>query len=215
MRNGWLRNLIHHCQFLVIFLEKFEVAVGKHDGRYQNEDGDFLALKEIENIPAGQPVIYICGDTTSYDADDDYVEPVKFKFSTDEKLVLKGDTINGFIGSLVNHSLKAHEIYFSGNHAQCIGETGYYISGPCVVLDMPACPNVDPEGDYDFSICLNEEGDTADGVKDISGVLKNISKPGNVYSLDGKLLRSGATLNSLKAMGKGIYILNGVKVVVK
>ena len=184
-------------------------------GRYQNEDGDFLALKEIENIPAGQPVIYICGDTTSYDADDDYVEPVKFKFSTDEKLVLKGDTINGFIGSLVNHSLKAHEIYFSGNHAQCIGTTGYYISGPCVVLDMPACPNVDPEGDYDFSICLNEEGDTADGVKDISGVLKNISKPGNVYSMDGKLLMTGATLNSLKTLGKGMYILNGVKVLVK
>jgi len=184
-------------------------------GRYQNEDGDFLALKEIENIPAGQPVIYICGDTTSYDADDEYVEPVKFKFSTDEKLVLKGDTINGFIGSLVNHSLKAHEIYFSGNHAQCIGTTGYYISGPCVVLDMPACPNVDPEGDYDFSICLNEEGDTADGVKDISGVLKNISKPGNVYSMDGKLLMTGATLNSLKTLGKGMYILNGVKVLVK
>ncbi|MBR4130139.1 MAG: discoidin domain-containing protein [Bacteroidaceae bacterium] len=181
-------------------------------GRYQNDEGDFLALKAIENIPAGQPVIYIYGDTTSYDADDEYVEPVKFKYSTDEKLVLKGDTINGFIASLVNHSLKAHEIYFSGNHAQCIGTTGYYISGPCVVLDMPECPNVDPEGDYDFSICLNEEGDTADGVKT---VLKNISKPGNVYSMDGKLLMTGATLNSLKTLGKGMYILNGVKVLVK
>ena len=35
------------------------------------------------------------------------------------------------------------------------------------------------------------------------------------YSMDGKLLRTGATLNSLKSLGKGAYILNGVKVVVK
>ena len=51
--------------------------------------------------------------------------------------------------------------------------------------------------------------------RDVSGVLKNISKPGNVYSMDGKLLMTGATLNSLKTLGKGMYILNGVKVLVK
>jgi len=80
---------------------------------------------------------------------------------------------------------------------------------------MVSCPNVDPEEEYDFSICLNEEGDKADGVENIPAAIEKISQPGDVYSLDGKLLRSGATLNSLKAMGKGIYILNGVKVVVK
>lgn len=181
-------------------------------GRYQNDEGDFLAVKEIETLPAGQPVFYICGDTTSYDAEDEYVEPVKFKFSTDEALVLKGETVNGVIGSLVNHTLKKHEIYFTANYAKCIANDGYYISGPCVVLDMLECPNVDPEGNYDFSICLGEEGDTADGVKT---VIENISKPGNVYSMDGKLLMTGATLNSLKILGKGMYILNGVKVLVK
>ena len=45
--------------------------------------------------------------------------------------------------------------------------------------------------------------------------IEKISQPGNVYSMDGKLLRTGATLNSLKSLGKGMYILNGVKVVVK
>lgn len=183
-------------------------------GRYQNDEGDFLALKAIETIPAGAPAFYIYGDTTDYDAEDDYVEPVKFKMNGDD-FVLEGDTINGLIGSLVNHTLKAHEIYFSGNQAVCIGKTGYYLSGPCVALDMPACPNVDPNGDYDFSICLGEEGDTADGVENIPAAIEKVSQPGNVYSMDGKLLRSGATLNSLKSLGKGMYILNGVKVLVK
>ena len=31
----------------------------------------FLALKEIETIEAGQPALYIFGDTTDYDAEDD------------------------------------------------------------------------------------------------------------------------------------------------
>ena len=193
-------------------------------GRYQTVEGtgedvvvtDFLALKKIDNIPAGEPAFYILGDTTSYDADDAYdAEPMKFTFSADEKLVLEGKTINGAIASLVNHTLAAHEIYFTRNYAKCIGATGYYISGPCVVLDVESCPNVDPNAEYDFSICLGTEGDTADGVQDIATAIEKISQPGNVYSMDGKLLRTGATLNSLKSLGKGMYILNGVKVAVK
>jgi hypothetical protein len=193
-------------------------------GRYQIVEGtgedaivtDFLALKEIETIPAGEPAFYILGDTVNYDADDEYdAETVKFKFSADEKLALEGQTINGTIASLVNHTLLPHEIYFTGNYAKCIGSTGYYLSGPCVVLDVEECPNVDPEANYDFSICLGTEGDTADGVQDVATAIEKISQPGNVYSMDGKLLRTGATLNSLKSLGKGMYILNGVKVAVK
>ena len=77
------------------------------------------------------------------------------------------------------------------------------------------CPEVDSEGEYDFSICIAADPDQADGVKDIPTAIEKISQRGDVYSMDGKLLRTGATLNSLKALGKGMYILNGVKVVVK
>ena len=184
----------------------------------EDEDAEtFLALKEIETIPAGQPVIYIYGDTLSYDADDDEdAEPVKFKFSTNEELVLKGEKVNGVLASLVNHTLEAHEIYFTANYAKCIGETGYYIGGPCVALDIDNCPQVDPNGNYDFSILISQAAaDAADGVKDINTAIEKISQPGNVYSMDGKLLRTGATLNSLKSLGAGMYILNGVKVIVK
>ena len=49
----------------------------------------------------------------------------------------------------------------------------------------------------------------------ISNTVSNVAKRGNVYSLDGQMLRQNATLNDVKSMGSGLYIINGVKVLVK
>ena len=186
-------------------------------GQYTTEDeGTFLALNEVETIPAGEPGFYIFSDTTNYDAEDEYVEPMQFAIPGNSKVVTKGVMVNGVIGSLVNHSLPAHEIYFTGNFAKCIGTTGYALTGPCAALDIDNCPEVDPFGTYDFSIFLGGAAkDAADGIKDISSTIEKISQRGNVYSMDGKLLMTGANLNSLKTLGRGMYILNGVKVSVK
>lgn len=187
-------------------------------GWYRNDDDAlFLALNALETIPAGEPALYIYGDTTEYDAEDDYVEPVKFKISRDEKPVLEGTTVNGLMGTLATYTLKNNEIYFNANYAAWPVEGGSSVAvTPCsAVLNLKECPEVDPEGEYAFSICITSDPDAADGVKNIPAAIEKISQPGNVYSMDGKLLRTGATLNSLKSMGKGMYILNGVKVVVK
>ena len=186
-------------------------------GKYTNDEGQaFLALKEVETILAGQPAFYIYGDTTKYYKDENDEEAMKFTIPEDTELAFEPSyTVNGFEGTLQDHSLSPEEIYFSANHPVCIASTGYYIAGTSVVLSIGAVTDVDPEADYDFSICLNGTADEATGIKDVSAVVKKISEPGNVYSIDGKFLRSNATLNSLKALGKGTYILNGVKVVVK
>lgn len=186
-------------------------------GHYSNEEGMFLALKTIETIEAGKPAFFIYGDTLSYESDKDDAEAVMFTMAADQEFVLEGDSVNGAIGILGDHTLLPHEFYFSGNHPVWIKTTGYYVypyGGWGVVIDLYSCPQVDPEADYDFSICL-AQGDEETGLKNVSSVVEQISKPGAVYSLDGRLLRTGATLNSLKALGRGIYILNGVKVVVK
>ena len=190
-------------------------------GRFIVEDeGSFLAVKEIQTIKAGEPVFYIFGDTLSYMADEDDAEPMKFTVAANPEFVAQGDTINGLIGCVANHNLAAREIYFSGNHAACAAnladfdKTTYYEGAGAVVLDLDICPLFDTNDDYDFAIFLDEAGDKADGI-DAPTALGKISQPGNVYSMDGKLLRTGATLNSLKTMGKGMYILNGVKVLVE
>ena len=184
----------------------------------EDEDAEiYLALKAIETIPAGEPALYIFGDTTTYDAEDDYVEPVKFKIAGDEKPVLEGKTVNGLIGTLVTMSLNKYLIYFNANYAAVTAEGQSLAVTPCsAVLDLEACPEIDPNDDFDFSICLGQAAtDVIDGVKDIPSAIEKISQRGDVYSMDGKLLMSGANLNSLKTLGRGMYILNGVKVLVK
>ena len=83
------------------------------------------------------------------------------------------------------------------------------------MLDAFSCPEIAADGNYDFAIFLGEELNEALGIEAIPAALQKISQSGDVYSIDGKLLRKGATLNSLKSLGKGMYILNGVKVLVK
>lgn len=51
-------------------------------------------------------------------------------------------------------------------------------------------------------------------VKDIISGEQAI-KTGSLYTIDGRLIRGDATLNDLRNAGRGIYILNGKKVVVK
>lgn len=53
-----------------------------------------------------------------------------------------------------------------------------------------------------------------DAVKDITSGEQAI-KTGSLYTIDGRLIRGDATLNDLRNAGRGIYILNGKKVVVK
>jgi hypothetical protein len=54
--------------------------------------------------------------------------------------------------------------------------------------------------------------DNPDG---IAAALSNVSRKGDIYSIDGRLIRRGGNLNDLRSLGKGVYIINGTKVLVK
>jgi hypothetical protein len=183
-------------------------------GKYIDDNEEtFLALKQVETIEAGQPAFYILEDTTMYSAEDEPIL-VKFTMPAEPDFKLEGDTINGFVACMINQPIGVNDIYFDANFATSIGKTGYSITAPAVLVNQDLCPEVDPTAEYDFSICLND-ADAVVGVKDVAATVKKIAQPGDVYSVDGKLLKTGATLNSLKSLGKGMYILNGVKVLVK
>ncbi len=183
-------------------------------GKYTDEnDETYLALKKVEIIEAGAPAFYIVGDTTQYDAEED-PELVKFSMAAEPEFKLVGDTINGFVACMVNQPIGANDIIFDANFATSLGKTGMNLVAPGVLVNQALCPEVDATVEYDFAICLNDQ-DAVDGIKDVATAVKNVSQPGDVYSVDGKLLKTGATLNNLKSLGKGMYILNGVKVLVK
>ena len=72
-----------------------------------------------------------------------------------------------------------------------------------------------PDGKADasgsYSLVL-EVGATADG---ISKAISNFSRQGDVYDMSGRLVKSKATLNDVHSLPQGIYILNGIKILVK
>ena len=193
-------------------------VVGQYTEGGEGEEAEtFLALKAVETIEAGQPALFIYGDTTSYDAEDEYVEPIKFKVPGNGELAIKGTTENGLIGTLVSLTLEPGWIYFNANYVADVKTANSLAVTPCsAVLDISLCPVIDPYDEFDFCISLGKvAADAVDGVKDVTSAVDKISQKGNVYSMDGRLLKTGATLNSLKTLGKGMYILNGVKVLVK
>ena len=193
-------------------------AVGQYTVGEDEDAETFLAVKAMSSIPAGDPAIFIFGDTLDYDPEDEYVEPIKFSIPGDEKPVMKGATVNGLIGTLVSYTVNEEQIYFDGIQAKSPDHGKTHGVTPCsAVLDLLNCPVIDPNTeDYDYSICIAAAvKDVIDGVKDVSSAIEKINQRGDVYSMDGKLLMSGANLNSLKTLGRGMYILNGVKVVVK
>lgn len=191
-------------------------------GQYTVGEGEFvetfLALKEIETIEAGQPALYIFGDTTDYDAEDDYVEPILFTMPGKPEMVLEGAMVNGLLGTISQYTLSKDDIYFDGNGvAHPEKDNSVAVTQCSAVLKLGECPEIDPNVDeYDFAILLGGVGaDVIDAVKTVPGAIQNLGKGGNVYGMDGKLLRTNATLHSLKSLGRGMYILNGVKVVVR
>ena len=223
--NGWTSSvaLVNADQAGVAY-----TCLGRYTVGEDEYAETFLAVKAVETVPAGEPVIYIYGDTIDYRAEEDDAESMLFTIPGDSEIATEGKTVNGLIGLLSNLTLKPRMIYFEDNYAACIaeamdqskpidptGSSGYYQAAGYVVLDLDQTPAVDPEGEYDYAIYLGGEGGAADVADGIENTIEKISQPGNVYSVDGKLLRTGATLNSLKALGRGMYILNGVKVYVK
>ena len=191
-------------------------------GQYTEGEGEdaaiYLALKTVETIPAGDPALFIYGDSTYYEPDVDDMEPVLFTMPGEPEMVLKGATVNGLKGCISQYSVKENDIYFDGKDVLYAKTDGATTLTQCsAILKLEDCPVIDPTAEtIDYSIWLGGAGvDVTDAVKNIPAAIQNIAKGGDVYSMDGKLLRTNATLNSLKALGKGMYILNGVKVQVK
>ena len=53
------------------------------------------------------------------------------------------------------------------------------------------------------------------GIDTIGADKSSANAPVAIYTIDGKLVLANGTLNDINSLGKGLYILNGVKVLVK
>ena len=148
---------------------------------------------------------------------DDYIEPTEdmpeeiepMTFTLNSQFNFTAGTQNGLVGNITAGLAPQGAYTFVNNTVAPVEEeAGAAVAGNTSYLDLATCPEIEA-GEHALSILLGEKPDG------ISNTLEKVAKSGNIYSADGKLVRANGTLNDMQKLGKGIYILNGVKVLVK
>ncbi len=170
-------------------------------GVYVNDTVITLAPVLDNTAEPGQPFAYISGSVDDYDAevtDADYIE-----FIHGYDLNKEAQTVGKLIGTYSSVTIGAGKIIASGNTFAV--SSGYTASVPANGAYV--------NGDYDITVTIIVEFDeeTFDSVE---SAIAAVAQNGNIYSIDGKFLGKG-NVNTVKAFGRGIYIVNGVKVAVK
>lgn len=180
-----------------------------------------LAFNKVNAAKAGQPVLYVNGVIADFDKTMDK-EP--------EELTIDGsafasepDSVGGIRGTFGYQWVDEYKnvVVAGGNFAQegnCFVEatgeeatdctrdisanTGYIVPAENVISNFNA-------EDYDLVFTLERDPNAIDKVTSI------INSRNDIYTIDGKLVKKNGTISDVKAMGRGLYIIGGAKVMVK
>lgn len=162
-----------------------------------------LTLFEGNKVPAGDPFVYITG-TGEYDEE---AKEELHVFTYGKELNAVADTLGRNHGTYFGTTAPKGSIYAAGegtfktskkNAGAAIGWNSSWINAQLT----------DPKHtDVTYTV--------AEGVFDaIKDAVINVNKSGKIYRIDGTYVGKG-DINSVKGLKKGLYIVNGVKVMVK
>ena len=178
--------------------------------------GTTVTLNPLKDntVKAGEAAIYIKGSTEDYEEvvddeeSDDYnadsYELASFTHGTE--FVAEADTTGVLRGSFVNLNIGRGNMWASGNNLVITKKSSNTLGANTAYIAAGVA-----DADLESEVTLVIDGKEVDG---ISAAIASVNKTGNIYTMDGKLVGRG-NLNSLKNLGKGIYVINGVKVTVK
>ena len=150
------------------------------------------------------PLFFINGDLTQYDAEATEADAVLLSHGYD--LVTSPDTTAIMKGVFANTAIGAGSIIAEGNQFVVSKRSNTSVAANHAYIKEGT--GYELEAEVTFTIDVNAE----DG---INAAIANVSRRGELYTIDGRLVMRNANLNSLRNMPKGIYILNGTKVTVK
>ena len=193
----------------------------EYQGASINDTEISLAFNKIEAAKPGQPVLYINGDTKSFDKE---VEKEAEELTlSNEPFAAEPDTINGIHGTYAykwvdeykNVVVAGGNFGQEGNHfEEAAGMKGFKstrdVSANTAYI-VPAentIENFNAE-DYDLVFTLTRD---PNAIEKVTTVLNNRN---DIYTIDGKLVKKNGTISDVRAMGRGLYIIGGVKVMVK
>lgn len=162
---------------------------------------------------AGQPVVYIADGTYEPLQNDKEAEGyngdqyVKATFVHGTEFVAETKVNGSLTGVFNNTSITKGNVWAANNAAETTGFIVTKAAGTVGANTAYIATELDAETVIELVISDKE----ATGIEK---AIENVSKAGNIYTIDGKFVGKG-NLNSLNGMNKGIYIVNGVKVIKK
>ena len=180
-----------------------------------------LAFSRTEAAQPGQPVLYLNGDTTQFDSKAE--QEIETVTPTGSEYAILPDSVGGIHGTFAykwvdeyaNVVITGGESGQEGSHfEEATGEDGTDCSRDIsaytgyIVPSENQIENFDTS-DYDLVITLKRDPTAITKVTDV------LNGRGDIYSMDGKLLKKNGTLSDIKAMGRGLYIIGGAKVAIK
>ncbi len=165
-------------------------------------DGTTVTLHPMggNTAEAGQPFVFIVGDLDSYDEEAES-EPIPFTHGYD--IAREAQSSGALVGSYYEATIGSGKLVASGNSfavsnsSTTLSANRAYVNGTFSSADV---------------IVIEFSDETFDGIE--QAAVASVPLEGSIYSTDGKLLGKG-NLNTVRSFGKGIYIINGVKVAVK
>ena len=174
-------------------------------GTYAAEEKTYVALNKVDKADAGQPVVYVAEGT--FDAENKAdVQTVSLTIGTD--VVLEPMNQGALQGTYEDLDLEQSAIIFDGNKCEMSTEEKARVWANHAYV-VPGMAEADAQAKYDLVL---EVGSEFTGIAD---VVKRLSERGDLYNAAGQLLRRNATLNEVHAQPRGLYILNGIKILVK
>ncbi len=165
-------------------------------------EGTTVTLSKLDDntAQAGEPFIYMDGIPEDYDETQEE-EMVAFILGTEvaREPLTSGSLVGNYYDSNVgpgNALAQDNGFWVITNGLQYLEANTAYLTGL--------------ESTDDLTIVISEEE-----FDSVDQAIATVSKEnGNIYSIDGKFIGKG-NLHSVRSLARGIYIVNGVKVVVK
>ena len=178
-----------------------------------------ITFGPIEKVEAGRPYILIAGDP------EDYVEnnPGRVvQFYHGDDFVTKAQDTNVLKGTFTQKEIDGGYIVSGGALLDVLGQYAtdqvrnkFYATADAITDKVPAFNAYMGEGDkvaLNAGVTITIKFDEEDA---IANVVTEVAKGGAIYTIDGRLVSKHGNLNTLRRLGKGTYILNGKKVLVK
>lgn len=212
------------CNSTGVKVAEGDVALYTVAGTYTEGEENFLALNTITETQPGVPYFAIVGTPDDYVESEEVLADAYIFEQTGTGFAAKADSINGLIGTYEAMTVAKGVVVFDKNTAATAedkvveNEDGSFSSvtnrsvGRNSAYLKFGYTQADPAGTYDLVIKIDGTPTIMDGIQ---SALESVAKSGTVYDMSGRQVKKNATLNDLKGLGRGIYILNGVKVMVK